>query len=141
MAPRRGTPNRVVSWRGHLLELPRLGARYPARNGYYSRIRHVAAGARAVWTGSAESQREIQRLFQIGSARVPFCFDSERFNRHTGRSPEPTDTILSVSRLEAYKNHAAVIRAASRIASRPAVRLIGRGPEAGALRALADQCR
>ena len=47
--------------------------------------------------------------------------------------------LLSISRLAPHKNHAAVIRAAALLPSGPRVRIIGRGSEAGALRALAGR--
>ncbi len=132
-----GSPNPVLAWRGRLLKLPHFGRPYPERNGYFSRVRYAASHALEVWTGSTWSQAEIARLFGLRSERVPFCFDSDRFNRHIGRATGATSSVLSVSRLVAYKNQAAVLRAVSLLTSRPTVRFIGSGPEAQGLRALA----
>jgi glycosyltransferase involved in cell wall biosynthesis len=75
---------------------------------------------------------------------VPYCYDSERF-RPTDRTRDTPATLLTVSRLEPYKNHAATIRAAARVGDNVEVRLIGRGPEQDSLerlaRSLGVQCR
>lgn len=135
-----GRPNPVIPFRGRILKVPRLWGGYPERNGYYSRLRYVARHAVDLWAPSANSQQVIGRYFDVAVKYVPFCFDTDRFNRAAGwrqRPGQSAPTVLSISRLVPYKNHAAVIRAAALLAPKPRVRIIGRGPEAGALRSLA----
>jgi glycosyltransferase involved in cell wall biosynthesis len=68
---------------------------------------------------------------------VPYCYDSRRFRpAKTARDDPPT--LLTVSRLQGYKNQAATIRAAARLGPGVQVRLIGRGPERDTLQRLAD---
>jgi glycosyltransferase involved in cell wall biosynthesis len=69
---------------------------------------------------------------------VPYCYDSDRFFPAAAERDEP-ETLLTISRLQLYKNHAATIRAAARIGRRVQVRLIGRGPERASLERLADE--
>jgi glycosyltransferase involved in cell wall biosynthesis len=74
----------------------------------------------------------------VACDEVPFCFDSDRFNRGVGwQKPRGVPVVLAVSRLVPYKNHAAVIRAAALVSSGPRVNIIGAGPEAVNLRRLA----
>ena len=141
MAPRRGTPNRVVSWRGTSAQARLVSA--PAirhETGTTAAIRHVAAGARAVWTviGGKPArdpatlpdrqrkgalllrQRALQpshRAFAGADGYHPVGFTARGGTRTTRRRSARRRGLLRA----------------------PAVRLIGRGPEAGALRALADQ--
>jgi len=79
-----GRPNLVVPFRGRILKVPRLWGGYPERNGYYSRLRYVARHAVAVWAPSVNSQQVIQQQFGVSVEHVPFCFDSDRFNRAAG---------------------------------------------------------
>jgi glycosyltransferase involved in cell wall biosynthesis len=121
---------------GRYVWLPRLGRRYAARRGFYSRLRHVAAHAAAVWVPSATTATSVRERFGVDCRRVPFCFDSDRF------TPAPAARrrgLLSVSRLTPQKNHAAVIRAAARFEPRIPVRIIGTGSERGALERLAAE--
>lgn len=135
-----GRPDHVLSVGGRLMVWPRLTKAYPGRRRYYSRVRYVARRARAVWAPSSNSQNDIRRWFGVQSERVPFCFDSDRFNRAAGwRKPAGPPAVLSVSRLVPHKNHAAVIRAVALLSAKPLVHIIGKGPEAALLRSLATQ--
>ena len=137
-----GRPNLVVPFRGRILKVPRLWGGYPERNGYYSRLRYAARHAVGVWAPSLNSQQVISDKFGVTVEYVPFCFDSDRFNRAVGwhrRRAGATPVVLSISRLVPYKNHAAVIRAVALLASKPRVRIVGKGPEGPALRALAAE--
>ena len=119
---------------GRYVWLPRLGRRYSARRGFYSRLRYVAAHAAAVWVPSAATATSVREQFGVDCRQVPFCYDSDRFTAAPGMR---RSGLLSVSRLTPHKNHAAVIRAAARLAPRIAVRIIGSGSERGALERLA----
>lgn len=135
-----GRPNPVLSVRGKLVKVPRLWAAYPERNGYYSRIRFVARRAVAIWAPSAASAAAVHARFGVACEEVPFCFDSDRFNRGVGwQKPDGVPVVLAISRLVSYKNHAAVIRAAALVSSGPSVNIIGAGPEAANLRLLAAE--
>ena len=121
---------------GRYAWLPRLGRRYSARRGFYSRLRYVAAHAAAVWVPSAATAVDVRERFGVECRQVPFCFDSERF------TPAPaarTRGLLSVSRLTPQKNHAAVIRVAARFRPALAVRIVGDGPEREGLARLARE--
>ncbi len=119
---------------GRYVRVPRLGRRYAERRGYYSRLRFVATHARAVWVPSALTAASVQEHFGVACQEVPFCFDSDRFT--PARAPRSRG-LLSVSRLTAQKNHAAVVRAAARFEPKLAVRIVGSGPERDVLLALA----
>ena len=119
---------------GHYLRFPRLGRRYAARRGFYSRLRYVAAHAAGVWVPSEATAASVRERFGVDCRRVPFCFDSDRF------TPAPAARrrgLLSVSRLTPHKNHAAVIRAAARLEPGLPVRVIGSGWERASLERLA----
>lgn len=124
---------------GRYWRLPRLGRGYAARRGYYSRLRFVARHAREVWVPSALTAASVQQYFGVPSRRVPFCYDSDRFRPAAGPAPSAPrpDVLLSISRLSHSKNHEAVIRAAARGEPKLPVRIIGEGPEHGALARLA----
>ncbi len=133
----------VVSLAGRLLAVPRItGPRYITRRGYYSRLRFVAHHARAVWTPSTSSARDVSRHFSVVPTVVPYCYNSVLFGPECAHHrPATADDevlrLLSVSRLVAPKNHEAVIRAAARLGAH--VDLIGRGPSQANLHALAKQ--
>jgi glycosyltransferase involved in cell wall biosynthesis len=134
-----GKPDTLFELGGRLRRIPRVRNRYPERPAYYSRVRHVAMRAVQVWCPSENTVRDVRARFGIEAERVPFCYDSDRF---TGVAPaRPRDTgygpVLSVSRLVAHKNQAAILRAAARLDPVPPVHLIGQGPELGSLRRLA----
>jgi len=119
---------------GRYVWLPRLGRRYAARRGFYSRLRYVAAHAAAVWVPSAATATTVRDRFRVECRRVPFCFDSDRFTPAPGvRSPG----LLTVSHLTPHKNQAAVIRAAARLEPKTPVRIIGKGPDRTSLERLA----
>ena len=122
---------------GRYVGVPRVGRRYARRPGYYSRLRFVAVHAREVWVPSEHTAASVRQRWGVDCRQVPFCFDSDRF------TPPPAAVartgLLSVSRLTTQKNHAAVIRAAARFAPKLPVRVIGRGPEQGALERLAAE--
>jgi glycosyltransferase involved in cell wall biosynthesis len=133
-----GRPDWVWFAGGRFLRLPRLGHRYPERPGYYSRLRFIAARAREIWVPSALTAESVRERWGLDARRMPFCFDSDRF------TPVPAAPgaarphgLVSVSRLTAHKDHAAVLRAAARFEPKVAVRIVGSGPEREALGRLA----
>jgi glycosyltransferase involved in cell wall biosynthesis len=135
-----GKPDFVFDLAGRIRRIPRLLGRYPERPGYYSRIRFGASRAAQVWCPSSNSVREVQRLFGIAAERVPFCYDSDRFDDVTGERSAVSGNppvLLSISRLVPHKNHAAILRATAQLERRPTIRIIGQGPEAAPLRRLA----
>lgn len=119
---------------GRYVRLPRLGRRYSARRGFYSRLRYVAAHAAAVWVPSAATATSVRERFGLDCRQVPFCFDSDRFTpAPAARGPG----LLTVSHLTPHKNQAAVIRASARLEPKLPVRIIGKGPERTSLERLA----
>lgn len=135
-----GRPDHVFAVAGRVTRIRRLIGRYPERAGYYSRIAYVARRAAEVWCPSGQTTQAVRERFGLAAARMPFCYDSDRF-RPGVPSPPALDrspfTALAISRLVPHKNHAAILRAAARLDPKPGVRIIGRGPEAEPLRALA----
>lgn len=121
---------------GRFLRLPRPWGGYARRRGYYSRLRYIARRADAVWVPSVMTREIVAERFGVRPERVPYCYDSGRFAPGTGARVSPP-TLLTVSRLVPYKNHAAVLRAAAALGRRVQVRLIGRGPERDRLEQLA----
>src|SRR5207237_9772855 len=100
------------------------------------RLLYIAARARQVWVPSEMTQLSLRTRFGLASRRVPYCYDSTRFRpRKTPRDVPPI--LLTVSRLQRYKNQAATILAAARLGAGVQVRLIGQGPERDALQRLA----
>jgi len=135
-----GKPDVVFELGGRVRRIPRLVGRYTERGGYYSRLRFIAERAVAVWCPSANTVQDVRARFGIDAERVPFCYDSDRFNAASGeRSAASGDRILSISRLVPHKNHAVILRAAARLDPRPIIHLIGQGEEAGNLRRLATE--
>jgi glycosyltransferase involved in cell wall biosynthesis len=141
----RGRPDFVFELGSSVRRIPRPIGGYPERAGYYSRIRFVARRAAALWCPSSRTVSDVRERFGIDAERVPFCYDSERFNRNSLAPADPTPVmangslVLCISRLVPHKNHAAVLRAAARLTPRPVVRIIGQGPEAAPLRRLAAE--
>ena len=122
---------------GRFVRLPRPFGGFRGRRGYYSRLRYIAARAREIWAPSELTQVALKARFGLTSRRVPYCYDSNRFRpRNVPRDDPPT--LLTVSRLQRYKNQSATILAASRLGREVQVRLIGRGPERESLQRLAD---
>jgi glycosyltransferase involved in cell wall biosynthesis len=121
---------------GRFFRLPRPVGGFPSRRGYYSRLRYIAAHAREVWVPSQMTQTVVRHRFGLDTRRVPYCYDSERLRPGSAARDDPP-TLLTVSRLQPYKNHAATIRAAARLGSGVQVRLIGQGPERDSLERLA----
>ena len=121
---------------GRFFRLPRPVGGFPSRRGYYSRLRYIAAHAREVWVPSQMTQAVVRHRFGLDTRRVPYCYDSVRLRLGSATRDDPP-TLLTVSRLQPYKNQAATIRAAARLGSGVQVRLIGRGPERGSLERLA----
>lgn len=132
-----GRPDPVWYLGGRFLRLPRLFDRYRHRAGYYSRLRYIALRADAVWTASNFSRDIVRTRFGVDAVAVPYCYDSTRFRPGAGGRDVPP-TVLTVSRLELYKNQAAVLCAAGRLRREVLVRLIGKGPEKERLRTLAQ---
>jgi glycosyltransferase involved in cell wall biosynthesis len=134
----RGGPNPVVPFRGNLLKVPRPFGAYTERSGYFSRQRHVARHAAAVWVPSTNTQQDVKRVFGVDAERVPFCFDSDRFNRGAAwQEPGGVPVVLSVSRLTLQKNHAAILRAVAQLPHKVRLQIVGAGPEAATLRRIA----
>jgi glycosyltransferase involved in cell wall biosynthesis len=135
-----GKPDWVVRVGTRVQKIPRLVGGYPERPGYHSRLRYIARRADAVWCPSQDAGHELRTRFGIEVEEIPFCYDSDRFRLAPGERHRPAGLrpiVLSVSRLVAYKNHAAVLRAAARLDGDPLVHLIGHGPQAGRLLRLA----
>jgi glycosyltransferase involved in cell wall biosynthesis len=135
-----GTFDPVFSLGSHLIRVPRLTNGYGRRRGHYSRLRYIATRCREVWVPSQMSHELVRRRFGVEPCRVPYCYDSTRF-RPTALTPSSPPTLLTVGRLQAHKNHAATLRAASRLGEDVQVQLIGRGPELGRLEQLARSLR
>jgi glycosyltransferase involved in cell wall biosynthesis len=139
-----GSYDPVWSLGGYLFRLPRPTGGFGRRRGHYSRLRYIAARALEVWVPSGMTEAIVESRFGLGSRRVPYCYDSERF-RPAGRSRNDPPTLLTVSRLNAHKNQAATLRAAARLGGEVQVQLIGRGPESESLerlaRSLGVRCR
>ena len=137
-----GRPDAVFAVGPRVFRLRRPWGGYPERSGYYSRLRYVARRAGRLWCPSRHSTEDVARRFEVSVTHLPFCYDSDRF---PGEDQSPFTvhrspfTLLSVSRLVPHKNHATILRAVARLASRPRLRIIGRGPEGPALTALAAQ--
>lgn len=135
-ATARGRPDPVWWVAGRFVTLPRLWGGYARRHGYYSRLRYVARRADAVWVPSMLTKQTVAARYGVGSERVPYCYDSDRF--HPAEVPKGSPpTLLAVSRLQPHKNQAMVLHAAALLNRPVQVRLIGRGPERHALEALA----
>jgi glycosyltransferase involved in cell wall biosynthesis len=139
-ATRSGTYDPVWWVAGRFVGLPRPFGGFPGRRGYFSRLRYIAAHAREVWVPSEMTQAEVRSRFGLDSRRVPYCYDSNRFRAQDLARGDPP-TLLTVSRLQRYKNQAATILAASRLGPGVQVRLIGSGPERDSLQRLADSHR
>jgi len=131
-----GSYDRVISVGRYLVRVPRLRGGYRRRQGYYSRLRYVAARAREVWVPSRMTGEVVGARFGVQSQLVPYCYDSNRFHPAPSQKDSPP-TLLSVGRLQAHKNQAVTLRAASRLDRKVQVRLIGRGPEHARLERLA----
>jgi len=132
-----GSPDPVWWLGGHFLHLPRPVGGFTSHRRYYSRLRYIAAHAKEVWVPSEMTGFSLLSRFGLPSRRVPYCYDSERF-RPAGTLRDEPATLITVSRMEAHKNHAATLRAAARLGRGVQVRLIGRGPERGSLERLAS---
>lgn len=123
---------------GRFLRLPRLWGGYGRRRGYYSRLRYISARADAVWGASTLTCETIAARFGVRAERLPYCYDSNRFRPRRAAAPRADPPVLlTVSRLRRHKNQAAVLEAAALLDRPVRVRLIGRGEEEAALRALA----
>jgi glycosyltransferase involved in cell wall biosynthesis len=133
-----GEPDPVWWVLGRFVRVPRPTRRYAERRGYYSRLRYMAARARAVWAPSAFTAQSVTARFRVACRRVPYCYDSARFSPRARDAAAPP-YLVTVSRLQPYKNQAAVIRAAARLEPRLPVRLVGQGPEEARLRRLAAE--
>ena len=137
-----GRPDAVFAVGPRVFRLRRPWGGYPERPGYYSRLRYVARRAGRLWCPSRLSTDDVARRFEVPVTHLPFCYDSDRF---PGEDESPFTahrsplTLLSVSRLVPHKNHAVILRAVARLATRPKLRIIGQGPEGPALAALAGR--
>ncbi|HVH10128.1 MAG TPA: glycosyltransferase [Gemmatimonadales bacterium] len=136
----RGRNDWVWFTMGRYVRVPRLGRRYAERPGYYSRLRFVATRAREVWVPSALTATSVRERWGLDPRHVPFCFDSDRFTLPPPpRAAARPEGLISVSRLTAHKDHAAVLRAAARFQPMLPVRLVGSGPEREPLARLAAE--
>jgi glycosyltransferase involved in cell wall biosynthesis len=131
-----GSYDPVVSVGPYLVHLPRLKGGYGRRRGFYSRLRYTAARATEVWVPSRSTEELVRTRFRVDTKLVPYCYDSTRFYPAPSTKDSPP-TLLTVGRLQAHKNQAATLRAASRLGRPVQVRLIGRGPEQSGLEELA----
>jgi glycosyltransferase involved in cell wall biosynthesis len=136
-ATRSGTYDPVWWVAGRFVCLPRPLGGFPARRGHFSRLRYIAARAYEVWVPSEMTQAAVRSRFGLDSRRVPYCYDSNRFRAQDSARADPP-TLLTVSRLQRYKNQTATIVAAARLGPAVRVRLIGSGPERDSLQRLAD---
>ncbi len=136
----RGRPDPVWWLAGRFVRLPRPWGGYRRRRGYYSRLRYIARQAEAVWVPSALTRETVAKRFGVAAERVPYCYDSRRFFPRASARAEPP-VLLTVSRLRPHKNQAAVLHAAAALGRPVQVRLIGRGPDAAPLEALAERLR
>lgn len=132
-----GRPDLVWAVGGHFLRLPRPGHRFAQSRGFYSRLRYISARAKAVWVPSRNTEESVRRHFGLKAIHQPYCYDSRRFVPDSSRQ-RTAETLLYISRMQPYKNHEAVIRAAARSDPRVPVRLIGRGPSLPGLQSLAE---
>jgi glycosyltransferase involved in cell wall biosynthesis len=132
-----------VWWTGHrFLRLPRPWGGYRRRRGYYSRLRYIAGRSEAVWGASTLSCETIAERFGLRADRLPYCYDSNRFQAKLAGGPRPDPPVLlTVSRLQRHKNQAAVLESAARLGRPVRVRLIGRGDQERALSGLARRLR
>lgn len=131
-----GTADPVWWLAGRFLRLPRPIGGFPSRRGYFSRLRYMAARATEVWVPSEMTRTVVQSRCGLTARRVPYCYDSERFHPGAGARENPA-TLLTVSRLQPYKNQAATLCAAARLRGNIQVRLIGHGASSRSLEALA----
>lgn len=123
----------VFALGSRIYRIPRPLGGYPERSGFYSRLRWVARRATAVWAPSTLTAEDLRARFGVHAEVVPFCYDSNRFQPLVRPAP-PVFKLLSISRLVRHKNHIAIVRAAAQMTPRPAVHLIGQGPERETLR-------
>lgn len=131
-----GRPDWVGEILGRMVRLPRLTGGYPERAGFYSRLRFIGRKARAVWVPSEATAGDVRARFGLEPEVVPYCFDSTRFVPGPWRPGSPL-RLFTVSRLVPHKNQGAVIRAAAHLEPSTTVHLIGQGPDANHLGALA----
>jgi glycosyltransferase involved in cell wall biosynthesis len=135
-ATRSGTADPVWWVAGRFLRLPRPVGGFPSRRGYFSRLRYMAARSVEVWVPSEMTRTTVLSRYGITARKVPYCYDSERFHPGTGARASPA-TLLTVSRLQPYKNQAATLRAAARLDGKVQARLIGQGESSRSLEKLA----
>jgi glycosyltransferase involved in cell wall biosynthesis len=89
---------------------------------------------------STGTLQDVKRIFGIDAEHVPFCFDSDRFNREAAWQEQAgTPVVLSISRLTIQKNHAAILRAVARLPHKVHLQIVGAGPEAATLRRIATK--
>jgi len=136
----RGGYDLIVELGERLVRVPRLGRGFARRRGHFSRLRHIASRAAAVWVPSAVTAASVERHFRLGAREVPYCYDSGQFKPDASDRRDP-GTLLCVGRMEGWKNHAAVVRAAARFEPRLRVRLVGQGPMRDGLASLAEDLR
>ena len=113
------------------------------RNRHARGYRDEVLAATDLFLPATERAREALLLEGVDPARIEVCppgIDSGRFAQSF--TPPGEHVILSPGRLVWEKGHQDVLRAVALLARegiRPRVRIVGRGPEEGRLRAYADE--
>jgi glycosyltransferase involved in cell wall biosynthesis len=113
------------------------------RNRHARRYRDEVLAATDLFLPATDRAREALLLEGVEEGRMLVCppgIDAERFRAPSAEPPE--HVVLSPGRLVWEKGHQDVLRAVallSRRGLRPQVRLVGRGPEEGRLRAYAEE--
>jgi glycosyltransferase involved in cell wall biosynthesis len=114
------------------------------RNRHPRRYRDEVLAATDLFLPATERARQALLLEGVDDARILVCppgIDVERFGARSGEAP-PEHVVLSPGRLVWEKGHQDVLRAVALLDGRglrPHVRIAGRGPEEGRLRAHADE--
>ncbi|MDP9118940.1 MAG: glycosyltransferase [Actinomycetota bacterium] len=130
-----GRPDPVFELGARLVSIPRLFGRLSRRPGYFSRILYALKHTAEVWVASRSIVELVEGAVGRCPTQVPYCYDSDRFT--PGPECRDPELIVTVSRLISYKGQGDLIRAVATLPRRPRLRVIGRGPEEGKLRALA----
>lgn len=113
------------------------------RNRHARRYREEVLAATDLFLPATERARRALLLEGVAEQRIETCppgIDADRFGR--AFAPPAEQVIVSPGRLVWEKGHQDVLRAVALLARegiRPRVRIVGRGPEEGRLRAYADE--
>jgi glycosyltransferase involved in cell wall biosynthesis len=114
------------------------------RNRHARRYRDEVLEATDLFLPSTERARQALLLEGVEEERLLVCPPGIDVERFSGRATEPPaeHVVLSPGRLVWEKGHHDALRAVALLARRglrPRVRIVGRGPEGGRLRAHADE--